>query len=114
MEMESSMKKILVAAVVLGCTVIVSGANAAADAAKAKQLAQKYNCLACHAVDKKLVGPSYDEVAKKYKGDGGAEAKLIAKVKAGGSGVWGQIPMPPNNVPDADVKTMVEWILSLQ
>jgi cytochrome c len=113
MEMESSMKKILVAAVALGCTVIVSGAYAA-DAAKAKQLAQKYNCLACHAVDKKLVGPSYDDVAKKYKGDSGAEAKLIGKVKAGGSGVWGQIPMPPNNVPDADVKTMVEWILSLQ
>jgi cytochrome c len=98
----------------LGCTVIVSGANAAVDAAKAKQLAQKYNCPACHAVDKKLVGPSYDDVAKKYKGDSGAEAKLIAKVKAGGSGVWGQIPMPPNNVPDADVKTLVEWILSLQ
>jgi cytochrome c len=114
MEMESSMKKILVAAVAVGCTLIVSGASAAVDAAKAKQLAQKYNCLACHAVDKKLVGPSYDDVAKKYKGDSGAEAKLIAKVKAGGSGVWGQIPMPPNNVPDADVKTLVEWILSLQ
>ena len=108
------MKKILIAAVAVGCTLIVSGASAAVDAAKAKQLAQKYNCLACHAVDKKLVGPSYDDVAKKYKGDSGAEAKLIGKVKAGGSGVWGQIPMPPNNVPDADVKTLVEWILSLQ
>jgi len=113
MERESSMKKILVAVVAVGSALIVSGAYAAPDAAKAKQLAQKYNCLACHAIDKKLVGPSYDDVAKKYKGDAGAEAKLIAKVKAGGSGVWGQIPMPPNNVPDADVKTMVEWILSL-
>ncbi len=84
------------------------------DAAKAKQLAQKYNCLACHAEDKKLVGSGVQEVAKKYKGDAGAEAKLIAKVKTGGSGVWGAIPMPPNNVPDADVKTLVEWILSLQ
>jgi cytochrome c len=113
MEREYSMKKILFAAVAVGCTVVASGAYAAVDAAKAKQLAQKYNCLACHAIDKKLVGPAYEEVAKKYKGDSGAEAKLIAKVKSGGSGVWGQIPMPPNNVPDADVKTLVEWILSL-
>jgi cytochrome c len=113
MERESSMKKITIAAVAVGCALVVSGAHAAVDAAKAKQLAQKYNCLACHAIDKKLVGPAYEEVAKKYKGDSGAEAKLIAKVKSGGSGVWGQIPMPPNNVPDADVKTMVEWILSL-
>lgn len=108
------MKKISIATLAMGCALIASGTYAAADAAKAKQLAQKYNCLACHAVDKKLVGPSYDDVAKKYKGDSGAEAKLIGKVKNGGSGVWGQIPMPPNSVPDADVKTMVEWILSLQ
>ena len=108
------MKKILIAAVTTGCMLIASGVHAAVDAAKAKQLAQKYNCLACHAVDKKLVGPAYNEVAKKYKGDSGAEAKLAAKVKGGGSGVWGQIPMPPNNVPDADIKTIVEWILSVQ
>ena len=76
-------------------------------------LAKKYNCLAFHTVDKKLVGPSYAEVAAKYKGDAGAEAKLIAKVKNGGSGAWGQIPMPPNaSVPDADIKTMVKWVLS--
>ena len=108
------MKKISIATVVLGCTLIASGAHAAVDEAKAKQLAQKYNCLACHSVDKKLVGPAYVDVAKKYKGDSGAEAKLTAKVKNGGSGVWGAIPMPPNNVPDADVKTLVDWILSLQ
>ena len=60
------------------------------------------------------MGPSYQDVAKKYKGDKSAEEKLIGKVKAGGSGVWGAIPMPPNNVPDADVKTLVEWILSLE
>jgi cytochrome c len=113
MEREFSMNKILVTVVALGCTLLVSSASAAVDAAKAKQLAQKYNCLACHAIDKKLVGPAYEEVAKKYKGDTGAEAKLIGKVKSGGRGVWGQIPMPPNNVPDADVKTLVEWILSL-
>jgi cytochrome c len=108
------MKKISITTIALGCTLIASGAHSAVDEAKAKQLAQKYNCLACHAVDKKLVGPAYVDVAKKYKGDSGAEAKLMAKVKSGGSGVWGAIPMPPNNVPDADVKTLVEWILSLQ
>jgi cytochrome c len=64
-------------------------------------------------VDKKVVGPSYKEVAAKYRGDKGAEAKMIDKVKKGGTGVWGQIPMPPNAaVPDADVRTLVKWILS--
>lgn len=86
---------------------------AAGNALASEALAKKYNCLACHAIDKKLVGPSYAEVAAKYKGDAGAEAKLIAKVKNGGSGAWGQIPMPPNaSVPDADIKTMVKWVLS--
>jgi cytochrome c len=107
------MKRILIAIAALACISAGSAAHAV-DAAKAKQLAQKFNCLACHAEDKKLVGPSYKEVAKKYKGDSGAEAKMIAKVKNGGGGVWGSIPMPPNNVPDADIKIMVEWILSLQ
>lgn len=108
------MKKVLIAAATAMGLLLGSGANAAVDAAKAKELAKKFNCLACHTEDKKLVGPAYIDVAKKYKGDGGAEAKLIAKVKAGGSGVWGAIPMPPNNVPDADIKTIVDWVLSLQ
>lgn len=106
------MKKIVIAVVALA-GILAGGAANAVDAAKAKQLAQKFNCLACHAEDKKLVGPSYKEVANKYKGDAGAEAKLIGKVKSGGGGVWGSIPMPPNNVPEPDIKTMVEWILSL-
>lgn len=76
-------------------------------------LAKKHNCLACHAVDKKLVGPAYKDVAAKYRNDAGAEAKLADKVKKGGQGVWGQVPMPPNpQVPDADVKALVKWILS--
>jgi cytochrome c len=108
------MNKKLIAVAAAAGMIFGASANAAVDAAKAKQLAQKYNCLACHAVDKKLVGPAYQEVSKKYKGDKSAEAKLIGKVKAGGSGVWGAIPMPPNNVPDGDVKTLVEWILSLE
>jgi cytochrome c len=108
------MKKILVAfAAVAGLFVGGVASAADVDAAKAKQLAQKYNCLACHAEDKKLVGPAYKDVAKKYKGDAGAAAKLAAKVKAGGGGVWGTIPMPPNNVPEAEIKTMVDWVLSL-
>ena len=66
-------------------------------------------------MDKKLVGPAYKDVAAKYRGDAGAEAKLVAKVKNGGSGVWGPIPMPPNStVPDADVKALVKWVLSLK
>jgi cytochrome c len=107
------MKKILIVVATAAGVLIGGGANAQVDAAKAKQLAQKYNCLACHAEDKKLVGPAYKEVAKKYKGDAGAETKLIGKVKAGGSGVWGAIPMPPNNVPDADIKTLVDWVLAM-
>ncbi len=84
-------------------------APAIADVAMAK----KYNCTACHAVDKKLVGPSYADVAKKYQGDAGAVENLMKKVKKGGSGVWGPVPMPPNpNVPDADVKALVDWILA--
>ena len=76
-------------------------------------LAKKHACLACHTVDKKLVGPSYKEVAAKYRGDAGAEAKLVDKVKKGSQGVWGQVPMPPNTaVPDGDVRTLVKWILS--
>jgi len=108
------MKKFLIAAIAAAGVLAGANAGAAVDAAKAKQLATKYNCLACHAEDKKLVGPSYKDVAKKYKGDAGAAAKMAAKVKGGGGGVWGSIPMPPNNVPDAEIKTMVDWILSME
>ena len=91
---------------------VSSAAGAATSDAAATQLLTKYNCQACHAVDKKLVGPGYKEIAAKYGGDSAAPAKLAQKIKAGGSGVWGPIPMPPNNVPDADLKTVVEWILA--
>jgi cytochrome c len=76
-------------------------------------LAKKHNCLACHTVDKKTVGPAYKDIAKKYKGQNVA-AKLQEKVKKGGQGVWGPIPMPPNAaVPDKDIKELVEWILKM-
>lgn len=98
-----------------GLMAAAGGAQAAVDAKAAEALAQKSNCLACHAADKKLVGPAYKDIAAKYKGDKGAEAKLIEKVKKGGSGAWGTIPMPPNpQVKDPDLKTLVEWILSIK
>jgi cytochrome c len=93
------------------CTLLSAPAVSVA-ATDGAALAAKYNCTACHTADKKLVGPSYKEVAAKYAGDAGAPAKLEQKVKNGGSGVWGAIPMPPNSVPDADLKALVEWILA--
>jgi cytochrome c len=78
-----------------------------------EELAKKHNCLACHKTDAKLVGPSYKDVAAKYKAED--MGKLIEKVKKGGSGAWGQIPMPPNPaVSDDDLKTLVTWILSIK
>jgi cytochrome c len=88
-------------------------ALAAAPVQADEALAAKSGCLACHAVDKKVVGPSYQEVAAKYRGDKAAQAKLEKKVKEGGVGVWGQIPMPPNTqVKDEDIKKLVAWVLS--
>ena len=78
-----------------------------------EELAKKHACLACHTVDKKVVGPAYKEVATKYRGNKAAEAALFESVKKGGSGKWGPVPMPPNAaVPDADIKALVKWILS--
>lgn len=91
---------------------LLSGAASADDA---QALAQKNACLSCHGVDKKIVGPAYKEVAKKYAGDKTAKAKLVAKVKAGGKGVWGEIPMPPNpGVKTEDAEKIIEWVLSLK
>ena len=88
-------------------------ALAALPALANEDLAKKSGCMACHAIDKKVVGPAYKEVAAKYTGDKAAEAKLFKKVKEGGVGVWGQVPMPPNShVKDDDIKTLVKWVLS--
>jgi cytochrome c len=85
------------------------------DAKAAEALAQKSGCIACHNVDKKVIGPAYKEVALKYKTDKDAPGKLVEKVKKGGAGVWGQVPMPPNpQVTDPEILTMVAWILSLK
>lgn len=79
-----------------------------------EELAKKNACLACHQVDKKLIGPSYQDVANKYKGQADAHDLLVKKVKEGGVGVWGQVPMPPNPaVSDADVNALVTWIMGM-
>ena len=80
------------------------------------KLAQKSGCFACHSIDRKLVGPSWKEVAAKYRGQKDAEARLVAKVAKGGSGVWGSSPMPPNapRVGNDDIRTLVRFILSLK
>jgi cytochrome c len=105
--MKMSFAKIGMAALV---GLMVSGIACAAGEV---DLATKSGCLACHAVDHKVIGPAYKDVAAKYKGDAAAATKLYAKVKAGGSGVWGQIPMPPNaQVSDGNIKTLVDWVLT--
>jgi cytochrome c len=99
---------ILASATFATAAIFVSGsALANADLAKAK------NCMACHAVANKVVGPAFKDVAKKYVGDKTAEDKLVAKVLKGGSGVWGAIPMPANpQVSDADARILVKWVLA--
>ena len=94
---------------------LATGAVLSLPAQASDELAKKYMCMTCHTVDKKLVGPSYKDVAAKYKADKAADTKLYDKIKKGGTGVWGQIPMPPNTqVNDAEIKTLVSWILSLK
>jgi cytochrome c len=99
-------------AVLAGATLATAGL---AHAQSADDLLKKHACVACHAIDKKLVGPAYQDVAAKYRGNAKAPAMLMEKVKKGGVGNWGQVPMPPNAaVPDADIKTMVTYILALK
>jgi cytochrome c len=107
------MKKSIITVVAAAALGLAIQANAAVDAAKAQDLAKNKNCLTCHMVDKKLVGPGFKEIAQKYKGDGAAAAALSTKIINGGSGVWGAIPMPPNPVTKDEAKMLVEWILSL-
>ncbi|MEZ7835020.1 MAG: c-type cytochrome [Burkholderiaceae bacterium] len=99
------MKRILIA---IAATTLLA-APAIADMA----LAKSKNCMACHAVDRKLVGPSYKDVAAKYAGDAAAADKLAAKIMKGGSGVWGAIPMPANpQVSAAEANILAAWVLS--
>ncbi len=103
---EAVMKQVLFAMVALGA-LVSNGALASADLAKSK------NCMACHAVGNKVVGPSYKDVAAKYAGQKDAESMLVGKVLKGGSGVWGAVPMPANpQVSPAEAQTLVKWILA--
>ena len=99
------MKAVYVAMLAAG---VVMAGQAQADEA----LAKAKNCMACHAIDKKLVGPAYKDVAAKYKGDKGAVATLAAKIKTGGKGVWGEVPMPPNNVTPEEATKLATWVLA--
>ena len=88
---------------------------AAAPAWANEQLARSKNCLACHQIDAKVVGPAYKDVATKYAGQPDAVAKLAQKVMKGGAGVWGPVPMPANTqVSEAEARQLVQWILSLK
>ncbi|TDP64107.1 c-type cytochrome [Roseateles toxinivorans] len=91
----------------------VAAALSSSSALANAELAQKKNCMACHAVDKKVVGPSYKDVAAKYKGQKDAEAKLAEKIVKGGSGVWGPVPMPANTQVSADeAKQLAQWVMA--
>jgi cytochrome c len=104
--------KSIVMSMIAAAGLMVAGSAMAADM---PDLAKKSNCTSCHAIDKKVVGPAWMEISKKYKGQADAEAKLVTKVAKGGSGAWGSMPMPPNapKVSEADIKTLVEFILGL-
>ena len=86
--------------------------SVAAPAMADEALAKSKNCMACHAIDKKLIGPSYKDVAAKYAGDPKAVDKLARKIREGGVGTWGQIPMPANNVTPDEAKALAAWVLS--
>lgn len=88
-----------------------------ASANDGEAIVKKARCVACHTVDQKRVGPAYKDVATRYRGDAGAPGKLFDKVRHGGTGVWGEVPMiphPADKISDDDLKTAVQWILSLQ
>ncbi|MBY0453888.1 MAG: c-type cytochrome [Burkholderiaceae bacterium] len=96
-------------------TILALTLSAAVPAMADQALATAKNCMACHAIDKKLVGPAYKDVAAKYAGQKDAAAKLAAKIIAGGGGVWGAIPMPANpQVNDAESKKLAAWVLGLK
>jgi len=96
----------------LALLTLLAAASTAMPVLADPALAASKNCMACHAVDKKLVGPAYKDVAKKYAGQAGAADKLAAKIMKGGSGVWGAIPMPANpQVNEAEAKKLAAWVL---
>ena len=105
--------KHMIAACAVSLGLLATGVAGIAQADE--KLAAANGCLACHQVDKKVLGPSFKDVATKYRADKGAEASLVKKVKDGSKGAWGEMQMPPNaHVKDADIAAMVKWILALK
>lgn len=95
--------------------VLLLGISASAGAASPEELSRSAGCIACHMADARLVGPSWKEIAARYKGDAKAPASLAARLRVGGTGVWGQVPMPATpreRVPDADLAALVDWVLA--
>lgn len=94
-------------------TLVAASMVAASSVSANQDLAKKHNCVTCHQVDKKLVGPSYQDIAKKYAGNKAAVKTLTAKVRNGGKGTWGEVPMPPNpSLKEADAETLVKWVIA--
>ena len=118
-KLDLNTRGILGRVVILTMLAAIWGANPACaqqvEPAKVEALMKNYDCMNCHGIDKRVVGPAFNEVAAKYKGDAGAAEKLMEKVRNGGSKVWGPVPMPANpKVSDADLKTIVAYILTLK
>lgn len=106
-------KLLLRTVVVLGLS--CAGVLSAGSASASEELFKRSNCMACHAIDQKRLGPPLKDVAAKYKGDAAAADRLAQKIRAGGAGVWGEMPMPAQpQVSEADAKTLAQWILGLQ
>lgn len=103
--------KLITVSLLVAAGILSAGVAQAADESA---LAKSKNCLTCHQVDKKVVGPAYKDVAKKYAGQKDAEAKLAATIISGGKGNWGAIPMPPNKVTPEEAAKLANWILSLK
>jgi len=96
------------ACITISCIAALLSGNALAQ----EDLAKAKNCMTCHAIDKKIVGPSYKDVTAKFGGQKGAEATLAAKIKGGSQGAWGAVPMPANNVTDAEAASLAKWVLT--
>ena len=105
--------RMILGAALVAASFGVCAAEQPVSSANAMAIARSNACMGCHAIDRKLVGPSFQQIAEKYKGDAQASAKLEKKVRNGGAGVWGPIPMPSHpRMNDADIKTVVAWILA--
>ncbi|MFL9996749.1 cytochrome C [Paraburkholderia sediminicola] len=98
--------------VALACIAAQAHADTDTDFTRARAIAGEHACLGCHAVDKKLVGPAYRDVAARYSGQSNAVALLVKHVQQGSAGVWGNVPMPPNRIDAVDARLVVNWVLA--